>query len=146
MNKTAGEVRVLRATFETVLKNQERLRKKLDALESENRPLSGDGERDDFMELLARATLGLGTKSKVRAVADGVHILGNMEEAACWLAYQDKKKVKLEGPFHSSDIEIGELWKILRDAFFKVRPFALERATSISAERIPWETQAAEKV
>lgn len=138
----AGEVRVLRATFETVLKNQERLRKKLDLLKSENRPLNGNGERDEFMELLARATLGLGTKSKVRAEASGVHILGNMEETACWLAYQDKKEVKLE----YGTIEIGKLWMILRDAFFKVRPFALERATSISAERIPWETQVAEKV
>jgi len=137
--------KALRATFEDVLVFQEKMRKKLDMLIAENRPLNGETERDTFMEILARSTLGLGGKTMVSVGVAGAYDLGSVEEAARWLAYQEKKKVKLEGPFHPSDIEIGKLWKILRSTLFRVWPLALDRSTSISAERIPYEPTRAER-
>lgn len=138
--------KALRATFEDVLVFQEKMRKKLDTLIAENRPLNGKKERDEFMGILARSTLGLGTNVYVQASSSGgVHDLGSVEVAARWLAYQEEKKIKLVGAFSSSNIEIGELWGILRDALFRVWPLALDRSTSISAERLPYEPTRAQR-
>lgn len=136
--------KALRATFEDCLSYQEKMRKKLDTLISENRPLRGTKERDEFMQILARSTLGLGMRVKVHAEGEMFN-LGSVEVFARWISYQEKSEVKLEEKRRSANIEIGELWKILRDCFFRVWPLALDRATSLSPERIPYEPTRAER-
>ena len=134
-------VRVLRATFERVLTCQEELRKKIDELANDKRPLRKADELDKFMELLARSTLGLGTNSNIRIDGgNGVRVIKSVERFARWLAYQEGSEVDV-GDVSPIKIGIGSAWEHLRDGLFDVFPIALERAASLSAERVPWSRQ-----
>ena len=154
--------RIVKATLEAVFKSQERLRKHLEQLIQENRPLNNSDERDLFFRELTYSTLGLGSNhqiifntssllsSELEAVTKcnsdtkdgcqigGVYIRNNLEWTARWLAYQDASVVRtpMSSSYHAhANFPIGLLWNCLLDNLFYVFPVALERATNLSREQ-----------
>jgi hypothetical protein len=135
--------KVLRASFEDTIKNRERLLALINKLTEENRQL-GESERPEFIQLLARCTLGLGTRlGTIRLIGkdkNGIgrcHDFAHVEEFARWLAFAESNKVMVD----DMEFDIAKLWHILRDNLFLVFPLALERAMAQSGERVKHEQQ-----
>ena len=131
---------VLRATFEAVFSAQQKLRKHLDALITENRPLEDEEERDLFMRELSYATLGLGNDLVVTFYGDGALIRKDIETTARWLSYQTSNIVstpfELYGNMSSTrNIPIHQLWRFLRDHLFTIYPLALKHSVAMSREQ-----------
>lgn len=133
---------VLRATFESVISNQERLRKHLDELISENRPLRDEKERELFMRELSYSTLGLGFEYVVTYYHEktGAFIRKDVETTARWLSYQTSSDVDVPLELYSNDrtkivVPISELWMVLRNNLFTVFPLALKTSVSMSREQ-----------
>lgn len=143
-----------RATFEDVLVSQEKLRRWLDRLVIESRPLKPE-ERGPFMQLVGRAMLGQG--SKIPVLKDYGKPLGmtwqseNLEESVesetaedyiRFLAYWEGDKLVTKSGEEES---ISTAWKEARQLALKVFSLALNTAASISAERVPYEPTQAER-
>ena len=137
--------RILRPSFEAVYNCQERLRKKLDELIEENRPVSNENERQELMNLTAHALLGLGNKVDHRVewytvvpdipAAGGVDFLHDLEYHLRLTLYYDKDIIP-KGNYKNlfCDIPISVIWRIMRNWCFKIFPISLDRAMSISKE------------
>lgn len=134
-----GKSQVSRATFNAVLGDQKMLFQLIETLISENRPLK-PSERMDVLELFGRATLGTGTVIPISG--DGGSIIfrsinavfgvENAEELFGFAVYLETDiLVRSE-----KQIPISELWKDIRALLLKIRPIAINRSISISAERI----------
>jgi len=135
-----GRRLLLRATFNEVVQNQIKLIKILDKLIAKNRPLK-PSERLDFLETLACSTLGLGTKIKLDFDGSESFILKpidaqvpiqNPEDFITFLAFYEGHTITRDG----RELPISTFWNHARSLIFKIRPFAIEKACSISAERI----------
>lgn len=132
------DVRATRASFEDVLANQEKLRKWLDNLVKEDRPLKPE-ERGPFLQLVARATLGQGGKiplvygdKSLRLHLYTRECASNAEDFFRFIAYYNGQHLEL----FESKLKPSALWRWARELAFKTFPLALDRATSISAERV----------
>jgi len=152
-------VKALRATFEDVLANQERLRKWLDRLVEENRPLKPE-ERGAFMQLVARAMLGQGSAIKLTSrfgepvpqiwrsdeLVDSV-MVENAEDFLRCLAYWGEDSIQMRrGGEKERTVPISEAWKEARQLALRTFPLALAQAAQISPERIPYRGTEAKRV
>jgi len=135
-----GHRLLLRATFNEVVQNQIKLIKILDKLIAKNRPLK-PSERLDFLETLACSTLGLGTRMKLDFDGSASFILKpidaqvpiqNPEDFITFLAFYEGSAITQGG----KELPISKFWNHARSLIFKIRPFAIEKACSISAEHI----------
>ena len=133
---------VLRATFEAVFSAQEKLRKHLDVLISENRPLRDETEKDLFMRELSYGTLGLGFEQNIIYYSEkhGALIRKDLETTARWLSYQTIENVDVPSILFSEglikeNVPIGRLWMLLRDNLFTIFPLALKLSVSMSREQ-----------
>ena len=122
----------LRATYEDVDIAQDKIRKYVDKCINNNIPL-GKEEREDFINLISPATLGLGTEySCFIEGKQQIYDLDHVEHFAYWLAYQEQNPVVMRS---GEEIEMQKLWKKLRDLLFIVFPYAIEMSIKISKER-----------
>lgn len=137
----------IRASFEDCLYNQSALLQYLADLIKDNRPLRED-ERIPFLEIVARALLGQGTRIPIEMVGRGTEYLRikapdlpgettveNADDLLRFLAFTNLKVIVGEGGKKS----IGELWRMSREFTLRTLPLSLERAAAMSAERVPYE-------
>ncbi len=137
----------VRFSFEDCLHNQSVLLEYLADLIKENRPLRED-ERIPFLEIVARALLGQGTRIPVENPEKGTEYfrikapdlpgeatIENVDDLLRFLAFTDLKViVGAEG-----NKNIRELWLLCREFTLRALPLSLERAAAMSAERVPYE-------
>ena len=127
---------VLRATLEAVISSQEKLRQMLDRLSADNRPISSEVERQEFMKLLSYATLGFGSEIEMRYENN---LKKDVETVARWLSYQGSSMVSVPVELYkqtaTSVHRIGGLWECLRNHLFIAYPIALKHACSMSKEQ-----------
>lgn len=142
---SSGGTKALRATFEDVLQAQTQLRRMLKQLIRENRPIRDDNERDRFFGLFARSTLGLGHQVKIDVGFGGNEWIrfSSVDEFAGCLAYY-KQDGECRRRFEDyrrgwTSASMGALWDHLILRLYLVWSLALDRASSISAEHIPYE-------
>ncbi len=142
--------RAFRATFEDVLLNQTKLISRIDHLINENRPLDPN-ERLPFLQLLARSTLGLGTKISLNfdgakefifEPVDSKIPVRDAEGFMRFLVFFDKQSIVCG----DKAIPIGQFWLHARSLVLLTFPLALERASQMSVERIPYDRPDAEAV
>lgn len=137
--------KIVRATVEAVFSSSEKLRKHIDNLENENRPLRDEKERDLYFRTLTYSTLGLGNEIEFfyHKKDEGYILRTDLETGARWLAYQKEKIVKTPTWLRPNkdvkneiyDVEIKYHWANLRGFLFTVYPMAIDRATRISKEQ-----------
>lgn len=140
MSKEIQSRRIIKPTFEAVLNSQERLRVKLETLIKEDRCLTDENERSEFMRLLSHATLGLGINQKVWFISSyGGHIRSNVEVTGRWLAAQTKNVVPVPLELYKNKPQfktsIHLLWQCFLDNLYFVFPLALEKSISMSKEK-----------
>lgn len=132
---------VLRATFEAVFSSQERLRKHLDELIAENRPLKDEAERDLFMRELSYATLGFGFELNIIYYGHSALIRKDIETTARWLSYQTSNIVNTPLELYgrpdsvTENLPIHRLWRFLQEHLFTIYPLALKHSVSMSREQ-----------
>ena len=129
---------VFKPTFEACESMQQQLRRHLETLIKENRPLENEEERTLFYKELSHATLGLGTYKVFNIQLDqGMFRYGNVESIARWLAGQTNNMVVIPGDcgkINSPPTEIKILWRKLLDLLYFVFPNALDKSLSMSRE------------
>ncbi|MHA1865407.1 MAG: hypothetical protein ACTSWZ_02780 [Candidatus Heimdallarchaeaceae archaeon] len=132
----------VRLTFEDTLRRQKRLRKKLEQLIREKRPLYSN-EVDDYLEDVYKALLTIGRGKKIfYKTNDGVNIpLGNLIYFAEKMIYQKNKIVRIRYNYKIYEIPIEKLWQTLLDYFLMLFPHALWEALHISAERFRYQAK-----
>lgn len=158
MNREKQPRKLVKATLEAVFMTQEKLRKHLDVLISENRPIKDDTERDLFMRELAYGLLGLGVDTVVKYNVPSEYvkaghsnyqgIRADVELTARWLSYQKTNCVYVpQMLFHDATgydynpdetenaVPIKHLWAFLLHRVMAVFPLALDRACGMSKER-----------
>jgi len=130
-----------RATFEDTKRKQLLFLHKLDELIQKNSPIPKK-ERDDFLNLLADSTFGLGTNEFSFWLNDGRVLRGNnFESFVRSLFYHESNTVdgdfffKTLGRYKDFTVNIGELWMQVRNKCFDVFPEALAMSLRISKER-----------
>lgn len=138
MTKESQEVSV-RLYHEDTLDSQNRFRKWLELL-IKNKGTIPPGQRDTFFTSLSKSTFEIGRGQNVFYLTkDGVRIkLGTFYTFAESMAYQTNEIVKLQYPPRIGkvyEIPIEELWKVVLKHFLRIRPYALEEARRLSAER-----------
>lgn len=145
MTEQKSGKQIVRQTLEGVFQAQEKLRKHLDCLIDENRPLQDSRERDLFFRELVYSTLGLGREQIVHLYVgsfDGLR--ADLETVCRWLAYQDKSMVLVPMELRdmtrgycpqAAEAPIRDLWRVVRDNLFSVFPRSIDRATSLSKEQ-----------
>jgi len=133
-------MKVTRASFEAVFDSQERLRNLLDQLIKENRPLKDTDERNEYMKLLAFATIGLGTNHTTRLdLEDGTFLDRDLETVARWAAYLHDQEIEIpltigKRSRKTTRVKISVIWTVIRDDLLSTYPFALERSWGQSQE------------
>lgn len=140
--------RIARATLEATFKAQEKLRKHLDILITENRSITDEKEKDLFYRELVYSTFGLGKDVIMKLNVKGKKgefatvFRKDVETVGRWLADQNSNLVDVPLQINSGrsdeilqDVEIGVLWKAFKDQLFTVFPLAIERATNLSREQ-----------
>lgn len=129
---------VLRHTFEEVLKSQKKLRRWIDDLIVENRPLRDSEERDVFIDLLERATLGFGHRFnfKVR-FEDGKDMVYFHADAFFTAVAYHREGPLRDDRGESLNVEMSKLWREVRRFCLRVFPSSLDHAASMSPERLP---------
>lgn len=147
-----------RATFEDVLVSQEKLRRWLDRLVTESRPLRPE-ERGPFLQLVGRSMLGQGSRIPIQKdprdgkpmsitwcsgeLTDSIS-LETAEDLIRFLAYWEGDRMATADET-GKDVPISEVWKEARQLALKSFSLALAQAASISAERVPYEPTQAER-
>jgi len=128
--------RSLRLTFEDTRKRQERLRKKLEQLIKEKRPLH-PYETDEYLEDLYKGLLLIGRGKKIYIItSNGDKIpLGDLLYFAQKMVYQKNNIVKIRYNNKIYEIPIEKIWQLLLDEFLMIFPHALWEALHLSAER-----------
>lgn len=132
---------VARKSFEKVKENQEKLRKKIDKLIKEERPIKDEEERTEFLDMLEWACLGHDGNEPYEVEVNGsIYKIGSVGLFIRYLLYQDKEEIKLpdfpEAPQAVSGVskKIGPIWKTIRYELFSVFPTALQDSFSKSPE------------
>lgn len=149
-----------RATFEDVLICQEKLRKWLDRLVEEDRPLKPE-ERGPFMQLVGRAMLGQGSRIPIRKNdRDGSPVsftwhsdeisnditLETADDMIRYLAYWTGGMDKHAGMGGKGGaVSISQVWKEARQLALKAFSLALAQAASMSIEHVPYEPSKSER-
>ena len=136
MNKPGGHV-VFKATFEAVGHMQQQLRRHIESLTEENRPLKDETEKTLFHNEINHALLGLGTFKMFTIKIDKMYTSGNVEFFARWLASRTSNSICIpgeEGAMDSPPVDISLLWSRLLDLLFSVFPHALEKSIGMSKE------------
>jgi hypothetical protein len=136
MKKEPSKFIVYKPTFEAVENTQQQLRRHIEQLIQENRPLKDETEKTLFLKELAHSTLGLGTFKKFSIYIDRSYDLGNVESTARWIASLTKSTVIInkEGYSSSPSIEIHKLWEKCLELLYFVFPLALSEAIRMSRE------------
>jgi len=134
-----------RATFNDTVIYQMRWRKKIDELVNEKRCVKPE-ERDEFFELFATATFGLGTEPVTFWLRSGDKLeIPNLQYfLRCMLYYDggdvvDKKFLKHKLGLRITperDVDIGEIWENIRDYCAGPTAEALTMSVRISKELI----------
>lgn len=120
------------ARFNDVGKSQEIVLKILDQAIEENRILT-EKERDKFIKHMRVATLGLGTEHRfIIKGKNQSYDLNHVGHVSYWLSYQKTNKIQMGS---EDTIEIKEFWKILRDHFWQIFPYADFTSIKISKEQ-----------
>ena len=129
------EILVTKRTMEDVFRYQEKLRKLIEELIEENRPLD-TLEIDDYYYLIAHSTMGLGVSKMIKLnVPDSIE-LGTCEYVARWMGRQKtiQVPVTLPGSLVTHILPIRQLWEPLLYSLFEVFPLAIEKSASMSRE------------
>jgi len=131
----------IRATFKDTKKSQKVFRETLDLLIATDKPVS-EKDREDFFNLLADSTLGLGTKEMFFYLDNGKKLLvDNFEEFIRSLAYFDDSVVdgdfffRTLGKYRDYTLNIGELWVHIRNRLGGIFAEALAMSIRISKEQ-----------
>lgn len=145
MTDDRSSKKIVKATLEATFGAQERLRKHLDVLIEENRPLKDSAERDLFLRELTYSTLGLGKDFQINLNIPGEYlgIRKDLETVGRWLAYQQTKEVWVPMDLYKNlyrnsrekNVEIKFLWRMFLENLFTVFPHAIDRAMSLSKEQ-----------
>lgn len=142
--------KAFRATFEDVMANQRELIGKLNGLIADGRPLAPE-ERIGFMDTLARSTLGLGTRVELNfdgrkelliKPVDDTFPVKDAEGFIRFLVFFEGKSIGLRG----KEVPISKFWSHARSLVLLTIPLALERASQMSVERVPYERLPPERV
>jgi len=138
MVKESQEVSV-RLYHEDTLDSQNRFRKWLELL-IKNKGIIPPQQRDTFFTSLSKSTFEIGRGQYVDYLAkNGTRIkLGTFYSFTQRMAYQTNDIIKVQYPPRIGkiyEIPIEELWKVVLKHFLKIRPYALEEARRLSAER-----------
>jgi hypothetical protein len=131
---------VTRATFAAVYNAQDALYSVIDKLIADNRPLTDEEERKQFLLLLAYGTLGLGKDHIINLyTSTGTYLRKDFETVARWAAYQNNP---VEVPMDlfmkegkKETLEIKEIWTVIRNGFHTIFPIALNVAFVSSKEK-----------
>lgn len=134
-NKKTSHI-VMNLTFEATEQIQQKLRRHIEKLIKENRPLKDEEERTLFYKELSHSTLGLGTKIPAKIFIEHLYEIGTAEFFARWVAKQTEKDIiiKKDGFPDSPSFEIKIAWEKLLDLLFAVFPHALDKSISMSRE------------
>ena len=131
-----------RATYEDTKNHQEKLRKNLNRLISENQCIQGDAERDEMFELLDDSTFGLGEKKVNLRIQDRKTIVVDDFQMFVRCLFDYEKDVvdagfffDVTGKYLDYDIEIRILWKQIKNNLYGVFPDALSAAVRMSKEQ-----------
>ena len=136
--KNSVEVSV-RLYHEDTLDSQNKFRNWIELL-IKNKGIISPAQKNTFFISLSKSTFEIGRGQHIFYLAkDGVRIrLGTFYSFAQMMAYQTKTIIKIRYPPRTGkiyEIPIEELWKVLLKHFLKIRPYALEEARRLSAER-----------
>ena len=146
MDQEQSSKKIVKYTLEAVFSAQERLRKHLDQLIKENRPIKDENERDRFFRELTYSTLGLGAvETEFMTPGSGrMFYVLNLDGFVREFTYYNDKIVSKEyiGNDHANtkstdnntSLPISEMWNLIKMHLFAIFPKAIDRATSISKE------------
>jgi len=137
-SKESREVSV-RLYHEDTLENQNSFRNWLELL-IQNKGIIPPSHRNTYLIQLSKSTLEIGRGQQIfHLTKDNKRIkLGSFYFFAEMMAYQTKSIVKIRYPPRTGkiyEIPIEDLWKTLLRHFLRIRPYALEEARRLSAER-----------
>jgi len=133
--KDAIEVSV-RLYHEDTLDSQNTFRNWLELL-IKNKGTIPPSQKNTFFISLSKSTFEIGRGQHIFYLAkDGVRVrLGTFYSFAQMMSYQTKTIIKIRYLGKIYEIPIEELWKVLLRHFLRIRPYALEEARRLSAER-----------
>ena len=139
MSKKDSQEVSVRLYHEDTLDSQNKFRNWLELL------IRGKGtippaQKNAFFNSLSKSTFEIGRGQHIFYLAkDGVRIrLGTFYSFAQIMTYQSHSVIKIRYPPRTGkvyEIPIEELWKLLLRHFLRIRPYALEEARRLSAER-----------
>lgn len=136
---TSDKEKQIRMTLQDCLHNQERLRKMVKILISENRPMTFK-EKKEFYEILPKALISQGAVDPCYLVKDnGWFIFASVQNMAHRFADLQGNKIKLKTSRPEKVeivLEIKELWEFLYDKLLFLFPQANAEAVHISAESV----------
>lgn len=140
--------KALRATFEDVIVNQEKMRRKLEGMIDDNRPIRSESDRAEFLKLLYRSCLGLEAKTIFSFQgAKAVYFRCPFDKVISELMYHnDSDKFKLTQNEVEETVEMRTIWKAVLVHLYYIWGLARDRASSMSVERIPYIREPAEHV
>jgi len=138
MSKATGGHIVFKPTFMAVESMQQQLRRHLESLIAENRPLHDEAEKTLFYRELSHSTLGLGICRDFRIyLGNKIYRHGNIESSARWIASLTSSDAVIPGDMGnpaSIKVSISVFWKKLLDELFFIFPMALDKSISMSRE------------
>jgi hypothetical protein len=125
------------ATFAEVEKHQrELIFDYLQQLRKEKRPLTDD-EREDFWQVLAFSTLGLGIKTDFVLKSNGnKYDLGCLEVYCRQLSFETGKNVEINAAGKRVEVPIEKLWMAMQNCLYVPMAMALTRSFDQSPEII----------
>ena len=122
------EAKGIKPLLDAVLTEQVKLLKKIDELEKENRPLRED-ERYNFLTTVGYALLGfehyipLEVPIKLRCgKLVGITAVENASDLIRFIAFYNGKRIGMG----DGSIDIGEVWRYIRELVLKAMPIAIE--------------------
>jgi hypothetical protein len=128
-----------RFTLEDTLVYQGKLRKKIQELRFENRPLT-NAERKDFYESLAKGLLGQGTADPANVILkQGWFTFSSVQNMALRIADIRTNEVILRTTRPEPveiKVSIGDLWRLLYEKILYLFPQATAEAAHMSKENV----------
>ena len=130
-----------RATYEDTLNRQEELRKKLDQMIQENRPVKDDTEREKLFHLFGDCFLGEdGGKEISYFMVFPPRTIVNIKDygqTIRLLCYENKNTISISffGYQGNETAPIKDIWKAIRNIAFALFPIAQNKAVGISKEQ-----------
>ena len=123
------------ATFAEIEKHQrELIFGYLQQLRKEKRPLTDD-EREDFWQVLAFSTLGLGITSNFMLKSNGnKYDLGSLEVYCRQLSFETGKNVEINAAGKRVVVPIEQLWESMQNCLYIPMAMALTRSFDQSPE------------